>query len=117
MFKKRKYLLALVCLCIIGEVVFNAIYIGKKNEKSVHAIRTNKELIKKTLVEIKPQTKIRKNEKFLSVGSQKLDVIEQGHFSNTYLVTEPEFPVSNIMIMQVKKPGGGHSKTKKLGIF
>jgi hypothetical protein len=113
MFEKRKYLLALVCLCIIGGVIFNAIYIEEKNEKSVHAIRTNKELVKKTLVEIKPQTKIRKYEKFLSDGSQNLAVIEQGHFSNTYLVTEPEFPVSNIIIMKAKKPGGGHNINMK----
>lgn len=113
MFERRKYLLAIVCLFIIGQVVFNAIDIGEKNVKPIHAIRTNKELVKKTLVEIKPQTKIRKHEKFLNSGSQKLDVIEPGHFSNTYLVTEPGFSVSNIMIMKAKKSGEGHNINMK----
>ena len=58
MLKKRRILLFLICVFIIGGIIFNAVYIRRKHEESIQDINIKKELGTDLLVDVKPWTKI-----------------------------------------------------------
>jgi len=97
----KAFLIALVCLFVIGGTFYGGIYTEKKHENSVQAIILNEKVAK-----TKEVAQANVKEKAIADLSQKVVVIDPGHSSIVDLATESEEPGSKIM--KIKEPGGGH---------
>ena len=125
----KHFLLAFICLLVIGGVFYGGIYTERKYGNSVQAITVNEKVAKAkevleikakdetiakykeevaetTLNEKKSQVKSDETKKNSNSNSQKVIVIDPGHSSIVDLATEPEAPGSKTM--KIKEPGGGH---------
>ena len=103
MSKIKKKLLIIICLTIIGGVIYGgAIYIKKAKEQSVQEIKNKIVNIDKSQVSIKKEAKTPVGA--LKKRSDIVIVIDPGHASSTSLVEEQRAPGSEIM--KIKEPGG-----------
>jgi len=129
------FLLAFMCLLIIGGAFYGGIYTEKKHGNTVQAIalkekgatnavakakeleekieiaKAKGEVAKAILAEEKLQVKSEEYKKDLTGRSKRVVVIDPGHSSIVDLATEPEAPGSKIM--KIKEPGGGHGDFTK----